>query len=102
MHQATLKALEKAVAAAGREITDMTDNWVNVGGVDFWSTKYGWIRAYEERDGTFSASTTPAYRRRTGLGGAFGRNLDAVAFMAGIPTYKTPAAAVRAYFGEGI
>ena len=100
MHQATLKALEKAVAAAGREITDMSDSYVSVGGVDFWSTRYGWIHAWEERDGTFSASTTPAYRRRTGCGGAGGRTVDAVAFMAGVPTYRSPAAAVRAYFGE--
>lgn len=100
MHQATLKALETAVAAVGREIGDMTDNWVSVDGADFWNTKHGWIHAREERDGSYTTWTTEAYRRRTGRGGAVGRTVDAVAFMEGIPTYKSPAAAVRAYFGE--
>jgi hypothetical protein len=100
MHQTTLKALEKAVAAVGREITDMTDSYVSVDGFDFWNTRYGWIRAREERDGTFSASTAEAYRKRSGCGGVVGRNLDTVAYMAGVPTYRSPAAAVRAHFGE--
>jgi hypothetical protein len=100
MHQATLKALEKAVAATGHEITDMTDSYVSVGGVDFWSTRYGWIRAVQDRDGSYSTSTTEAYRKRSGRGGVVGRNLDTVAYMAGVPTYRSPAAAVRAYFGE--
>ncbi|PWK64631.1 hypothetical protein [Aminobacter sp. AP02] len=100
MHAATLKALEKTVAKIGAEIGDMTDNWVSVAGVDFWNTKHGWVRALELPDGSYRTSTSRAYAKRTGLGGVVGRSLDEIAFMGGVPTYESPAAAVRAYFGE--
>lgn len=93
MHKETLRTLQAAVTSLGREITDVTDSWVAVDGVKFWDTGYNWIQACEEHDGTFSASTT---------GGdlASGRTIEAVARMADVTTYNSPASAVRAYFQE--
>lgn len=101
MKQNTRNAIKKLADSAGYTLEHVSNSWIclltpNGTEVDFWYTKHGWIHAREERDGSYHASTSRDFRRRTGLSGATARNLDTLAKM-GVATYSSAIAAIRAH-----